>query len=64
MGYLNLSSPWLVKTHGKVNRGEARKEFTLKNGILFFHNRFVLDPGSPLRELIMRELHNSKAGGH
>lgn len=55
----NLTGPWLVKIHGQVNRGEARKEFTLNDGILFFNNCFVLDPESPLCELIMRELHDS-----
>lgn len=58
------TSPWLVNTTAQVNNGMARKEFTIKEGILFFNNQFVLDPASTLQEVIMKELYDSKEGGH
>lgn len=38
--------------------------FKVKEGILFFRNRFCLGPDSPLRRRVLEELHNSRTEGH
>lgn len=53
-----------MKIVAQINKGTTRKEFSLKDGLLFFNNRFVLNPASPLQHTIMAELHNTKIGGH
>lgn len=60
----NQSDPWLQRIHTQILRQEAKVGFQVKDGLLFFNDRFCLGPSSSLQTLIFTELHGSRMGGH
>lgn len=54
---------WLIKIKQQIEAQSARPDFQLKDGIIFFKNRFCLGPTSDLPSAVMKELHGSQVGG-
>lgn len=52
----------LLEKHTKT--GEGSTSYVVKNGILFFKNRYYLNEDFPLIKKILYELHDSQLGGH
>ncbi|GAU17006.1 hypothetical protein TSUD_37640 [Trifolium subterraneum] len=42
----------------------AKPGYSVKNGVLFYHDRLVLSPNSPTIPLLLEEFHSTPAGGH
>lgn len=60
----NIADPWLVSLRQQIKAGTTHIEYKVKDGIIFFQNRFCISPTSDLRNLIMEELHASNVRGH
>jgi hypothetical protein len=43
---------------------EAKYGYSVKNGVLFYHDRLVISPKSPSIPLLLSEFHGTPVGGH
>lgn len=50
--------------HDKFGEGKLSPAFSVNNGIILYKGRYFLSPTSPLREVVMKEFHATKIGGH
>lgn len=58
------TDPWLLKKQQQILNKSAQDGFEIKEGLIFFRNRFCLKPTSDLCKLVIEELHGSRGGGH
>ncbi|GKB86106.1 ty3-gypsy retrotransposon protein [Tanacetum coccineum] len=62
---LNLSDPFLVELHKKLNDGLLNQaEYTVKDGLLLFKGKLLIGRDPHLIQEILREFHCSPVGGH
>lgn len=60
----NKSDPWIIEKGNKLNHDGSDPNYTMKEGILYYRNKFCLGPTSDLRKQVLDELHGTKGGGH
>ncbi|VFR00833.1 unnamed protein product [Cuscuta campestris] len=54
----------LQQLHAAVTAGSAKADFSMHNGLLYYHHRLVLSSVSPLRHQLLAEYHSSPMAGH
>lgn len=60
---LTTSNPYLLRI-GAAAREKPGLPYSWKDGLLCYHNRVVIPPGSPLIKQLLYEHHNTTLGGH
>ena len=61
----NTTDPYLLELHQKLlAHPEKHPHLLNREGVLLYKGRLVIPPSSPLRTVLLTEVHDSKIGGH
>lgn len=60
----NATDLWILDIKAKIEAKEAKSDYTIIEGILYFRFQFCIGPNSKLRQMILTEFHDSRIGGH
>ncbi|XP_077221639.1 uncharacterized protein LOC143855407 [Tasmannia lanceolata] len=55
----NITDSELLEKHDQIQKGIARSEFCVRNGLIFHMQQLFIGSASPLRHRIMLEFHNT-----
>ena len=54
----------LLDLHQKLDQGKLMTDFSRKNGLMLFQNRYFIGAESKLKTLLLREFHDTPSAGH
>lgn len=60
----NKSDTWIQNIKEEIKLGKADTDYSVRDGILYFREKFCIGPDSELRSEVFEELHNSRIEGH
>lgn len=60
----NASDSFLLAFHEKFAQATLMFPYSISNGLVLRHGRYVLNPSSPLCTTIISEFHDTPSGGH
>nr|KYP47280.1 Retrovirus-related Pol polyprotein from transposon 17.6 [Cajanus cajan] len=60
----NLTDPFLQSFHFKHQNGNLFFPYSVRQGLLMFHGRYVISPTSSLCTMLINEFHDTPSGSH